>query len=152
MQDARLVNEIRLAGGQVALVDAEDYEWLSKFSWSLASRYAKRRAGKTSKLMHREIMNSPPGLDVDHINGDGLDNRRANLRLAGRGQNVANQKPKEGRYKGVSKNGKRYMARIKVHYKSRFLGLFDTPEEAAKMYDFAAKRYFGQFANLNFPE
>ena len=155
---------VYLAGGFAAIVDDADYDSVSRFSWSLLTPrthgkyyrcYAQSRTRRsdgshTLQTMHRLIMNAPAGTDVDHINGDGLDNRRANLRLATRSQNMCNRGPnannKSG-YKGVSwmpKLGK-WRATIVVNGKQTHLGLFSTPEDAHATYCDAAKRLHGSF-------
>lgn len=114
--------------------------------------------GRTVKrYLHRVIMNAPPGVEVDHINGDTLDNRRCNLRLCMRRENGRNQKPQMGRssqYKGVSwrKQCQKWSAQIKVDGKQIHLGLFNEEVEAARAYDQAARELHGEFARLNFQE
>ena len=97
---------------------------------------------------HRYVIGAPKGLDVDHINGNPLDNRRCNLRLATRSQNMANTVKKD--YKGVYvvASGK-YKAVITINYNQKHLGIFDTAEQAALAYNEAAKYYHGEFAKLN---
>lgn len=111
-------------------------------------------------LLHRLIMNAPPGLQVDHINGNQLDNRRCNLRLCTNLQNSYNfqkyktkQKPTSV-YKGVSFDllSEKWRARINVGGKTIYLGRFTTETEAARVRDLAAIEYHGMFANLNFPQ
>ena len=106
--------------------------------------------------MHREIIKASDGEMCDHINHNGLDNRKVNLRLATRYQNAWNRrKPNvnsRSKYKGVSWNErqKRWHARIQVNNQSRSLGFFKDEVEAAKMYDAAAQKYHEEFAVLNF--
>ncbi len=156
--------EILLTRGCVALVDDEDYEFLSKYKWHVTIRkrtaYAVRYSGtgrkdKSSIYMHQQILdsNSTP---VDHINGDGLDNRRENLRIAGYTGNTRNSRAKEGKkhsiYKGVYRfrdNGN-YFSSIWLSGKSKYLGTFGNEIDAAKAYDKAARENFGEFARLNF--
>ena len=108
--------------------------------------------------MHREIMNAPDGLLVDHQNGKTLDNRRSNLRLATHSQNMCN-KPKTStkstsRFRGVylDKRKGRWVAKIQINRKCIWLGHFNNEIEAARAYDAAAKMYHKEFARLNFPE
>ena len=105
--------------------------------------------------MHRLIMDAPADLQVDHINGNPLDNRRCNMRLCTNQENHYNRQPIEGstsRFKGVSRTGKRWLARIHFGGREIYLGCFGTEEEAAKAFDTAASYYQGEFAYLNFKE
>lgn len=147
---------ITLSSGIKALVDDDDYEWLSKTRWSDDScGYAIRKVqGKnTTEKMHRLIMNAKPHEQVDHLNGIPWDNRKENLRLVSNELNSRNKgkysSNKTG-YKGVAvyKQG-RYTAQITVNYRKKHLGVFDDPKEAALAYNEAAVKYFGEFAKLN---
>lgn len=152
------------ADGCEVLVDAADHEWLSQYRWHVSAWkpgkvYAKSCLGRLRHggfAMHRLIMNAPAGLEVDHVNGDGLDNRRANLRLATRRQNSANTGSRRGtsKYKGVSWNRQRnrWIAQIRRGGKVCRLGRFRDEEEAARVYDKAALQEHGEFARLNFPD
>jgi len=155
--------EIELSQGLVALVDASDYALVRDRRWYAARRkqtfYAVRHSsGPGPKLlyMHRVIL--PTAGSVDHINGNGLDNRRANLRPANGAQNAQNSRKRRAgtsssRYKGVSlkKSTGRWAANIGHGYRQVFLGYFDREEDAAQAYDEAARDLFGEFARLNFP-
>jgi hypothetical protein len=156
------MKEIQLTQGQVALVDDEDFEELTKYNWHAradgntmyAARGLRRNGRWTSITMHQTLC---PDLErVDHINGNGLDNRKENLRPATRTQNNMNRalhRNNSTGFKGVifSKQHLKYRARITVEKRKRHIGLFDSPEEAAKAYDDQARIYFGEFAALNFP-
>jgi len=145
-----------------ALVDDDDYEVLSKFKWQghtnkAGATYASSLYGRHWKrsrlLMHRVITDCPKGKDVDHKNHDTLDNRKANLRVCTRSQNIANRQKGSGRsqFKGVhwSRKENRWVASIKVLQKLIYLGQFKSELEAAKIYDTAARKHFGEFACTN---
>ncbi|MCB1469043.1 MAG: HNH endonuclease [Rhizobiaceae bacterium] len=146
---------IPLTGGGYAIVDDEDYERVSACKWWTQKGkggclYAVRSRGQ---LLHREIMRVGPGQFVDHINRDGLDNRKANLRVCTNAQNMANQAKRKGtssRYKGVhvTASGK-YVATIESAGTILHLGTFREEERAARQYDRAARVFFGNFARTN---
>lgn len=151
---------IELAGGLKALIDPEEYERLSKFKWHVGGNkkcntvYACSRNGKTRIKMHRLIMDAKKGEIVDHINGCGIDNRRANLRLCTHSQNMGNMQRMacgSSQFKGVSwdKVKKRWFAKITVNYKQIALGRYKNEMDAARAYDLAAKKHFGSFAMVN---
>lgn len=141
-----------------AKVDKADYELAMARHWYAVKRsrgsaitvYAES-AANPQIMMHRLVMGDAcVGFVVDHINGDGLDNRRSNLRLCTQRENSRNRRPNNG-YRGVSWKvdvGK-WRSRIMVDRKEINLGVFDTAEEAAVAYNEAAIKHFGEFAKLN---
>lgn len=146
--------KILLSRNMVAIVDDTDYEWLNQWKWSYATAgYAVRRIPGTTKIvyMHRQIMEDPQGVYVDHVNRDKLDNRRCNLRLATPSQSIRNTRGRKSYsvFKGVSKSGKKWCARIQIHNQTISLGTFDTQREAAVAYNDAAISHFGKYAFLN---
>jgi hypothetical protein len=171
-QDELDYKTIPVTLGKVALVDAEDYDMLIKYKWTTqksrrnrccACRYPGPRSDRKAIYMHRVIMEAGPSEVVDHVNGDALDNRRANLRKCTNAENQRNIHARRSAsgYKGVTKiqrgcNLKRpWAAAISIGCaKERriHLGYFADPADAARAYDKAAKKHFGQFANLNYPE
>lgn len=153
----RLVTvEIPLTRGLVALVDDEDAEWLRQWRWcALSTRrssfYACRRQGACAILMHRELLQPPLGYHCDHIDGNGLDNRRANLRLATPSQNAQNSRAKKKNstgFRGVYREGERFVAQIRANRVTVRLGRFKTAESAHAAYCEAARRLHGEFARF----
>lgn len=157
--------KIPVSGGRYfATVDPEDFERVSQHKWSLARSgnrrtfYAQRAADGTTEMMHNFITGAR---QVDHVNHDGLDNRRANLRDGSGCKNARNQRKTSSnassQYKGVSwrkpdaSHGQGWEVHIRVAGKQRYLGKFDDEVEAAKVYDYAALRHYGEYASLNFP-
>jgi hypothetical protein len=149
---------IPLTKGKFTIVDAEDFVWLSQFKWHCIinkSAYAYHSFNGKQTSMHRVIMNPPPGLVVDHIDGNGLNNCRSNLRICTIVENQRNSKgwSKTSRYKGVSWSKKnKWASAISLNFKRIHLGYFDNEIEAAKAYDKKAAELFGEFAYLNFPD
>lgn len=142
------------------IIDSDDIERVGKHNWRLSTAkerpdYAVTQIGRKNVYLHRFILEAKTGELVDHINHDGMDNRKSNLRLATHRQNVAHQRVRSGTaYKGVQLrcDGKKWIARIQVDRKGHHLGSFATPEDAARAYDKAAILHFGEFAHLNFPD
>jgi len=154
------MKKILLTQGKVSLVDDDDYERLARYPWCYkGSGYAVRRGpvtdGKQSLLyMHKEILNIGPEKEVDHINHDRLDNRRANLRVCDHKQNARNMKRRErktSQFIGVywERARRKWHAQVKLNYRARFIGRFDSEEEAARAYDQAAVMLHGEFASTN---
>ena len=152
------VRHIALTKGKFAIVDAADYEYLSRFRWHAKEArgrfYAATVINGKSITMHQLLMAPPRGMVVDHIDGNGLNNRRQNLRLCTPRQNRRNTRPrrKTSAFLGVSRRGQKYLARIKHDGRELYLGLFDTETEAARARDRKAEELFGEFAWLNFPD
>jgi hypothetical protein len=151
---------IPLSQGKFAIVDPRDYDQLSQYKWTAAKSpntfYAVRSVQGRQIRMHRLITSAPKGLVVDHINHNGLDNRKSNLRLCTRSENARNQRPQtncSSKYKGVCwhKNQKRWLARVYSNGVTYHLGSFKSEIKAAKAYDKKAGELFGQYAHLNFP-
>lgn len=147
-----------LTGEKVSIIDFEDFEQFGRTKWrlckSIDSGYACRTLsvnGKTkTDFLHRAICGSPSGLDVDHINGNGLDNRRCNLRVCSRSENLMNQKISKANKTGVkgvhrTKSGV-FVAQIKKNGKGIYLGRFDLLNDAALARIAAEKEMFGQFS------
>lgn len=142
----------------ITIVDDDVFEWASKYNWrcdykGYAYRYPPRNGGKkTHKFLHREIMNAPKGISVDHINHNPLDNRKENLRFCTNQENMRNRlknKTTKSGYKGVYLNKKRWQAGITIDKQFINLGVYETKEEAALAYNEAAQEHFGPFAKLN---
>lgn len=160
---------IRTSGSRKwnVLVDSEDYDLLSQKRWYLRvgerNRYAgtferKQRNGvsRTKSLkMHRVILWCPRGYHIDHINRNGLDNRKCNLRVVKQGQNLQNSRKKVGstsRYKGVSwhRHNRKWESKIRVNKKRWHLGYFDSQAAAARAYDAAARKLYDGYVATNF--
>lgn len=148
-------------GGDVALVDEADFWVLADYAWFLMNGYACAWIDGRGVLMHRIVAAAPSGLQTDHINGDTLDNRRANLRVCTVEQNHANRRkprhhagrPTTSRYKGVMWVAREsaWVAHITVSGQRAYLGRFSDESAAARAYDDAARKHFGAFARVNFP-
>lgn len=149
---------IRLSNGEHAIVDEEDYEDLAQLTWHRGDRdYVVHTVGIDGEtkvlLMHRVVARAPQGVLIDHWDGNRLDNRKQNLRGATFRQNAQNRAPVNGRrFKGIFEFRGRWKARIKYEGQNIYLGIYPSEEVAAQAYDYAAKRLFGEFARLNFPE
>lgn len=157
--------KIPLNAGHFALIDDSDYELVRPFHWHIQNKWnlvaiACIDSGARTVYMHRLIMVPPPGMKVDHVNHNTLDNRRLNLRICTNQQNSFNalKQVRRGgthsKYKGVSRDWNNLLtwkAYIRHNNKYIHLGRFASEEEAALAYDRAASNLFGEFAYLNFP-
>lgn len=158
---------IPLTKGQFAIVDADLAEYLSQWQWYAAETpqgfYAVRHeytgTGRQKRpvWMHRAVIDAPHDVEVDHRDGDRLNNRRSNLRIATTAQNQANRGPSTTNtsgYRGVTwhKVHRKWQASIKRGGKFHFLGYFDTPTQAARAVDAKVLEVDGEFAWLNFPD
>jgi hypothetical protein len=160
------MKKINLTQGKIALVDDEDFRKVSSYNWTATKKgstwYAITNINngekRTTIYIHQIIMNHKQGDNADHIDHDGLNNQRKNLRKCSKAENNHNRlkrKATSSIYKGVCFAPKLnprnpYLARIKVDGKDKHLGCFDSEEVAAKVYDRAAQKYFGDFAQINF--
>jgi len=157
--------KIPLTRGYYAHIDEEDYHLIKDFKWlafngrntMYAARQTRDTKGKCKTIfMHRIILSTPEGLYTDHIDGNGLNNTRANLRMATAIQNSTNKIKKWGNciYRGIVylKKENKYKAKIMHNRKEIHIGRFDTALEAAKAYDKKSLELNGEFAALNFPK
>lgn len=158
-----IMKEIKLTQGKVALVDDEDYERLNKLTWCAAKRdgtyyaYTTNLRGKRGSViaMHRLIMNTPKGLIIDHIDHNGLNNQKSNLRNCTASQNNANRTSKKqgtSKYLGVSfyKPYNKYHVQIRILGKNTHVGYYKNEIDAAIAYNEAATRIHGKYANINY--
>ncbi len=164
------MREIELTKGFKAMVDDCDHSYLSQYKWQVLTNTRKTKityvasVGLWNKfikttdrfLMHRLIMGvTDPKVQIDHKDGNSLNNQRENLRVCDNSQNNRNKEkinmPTTSKYKGVSwdRSRNKWCAKIKFNNKSVYLGRFEFEEEAGIAYNEAAIRYFGEFANLN---
>jgi hypothetical protein len=160
------VRFVPLTRGKFAKVDDGDFANVSRLNWCAFEARANGRgytwyaattekvAGKNRPLLlHRYLLQAKIGEKIDHCDGDGLNNRRKNIRVATSSENGWNSGKRKGpsRFKGVFWSVGKWEARIRSHPKSIHLGRFDIEEEAARAYDEAARRLHGEFARVNFP-
>lgn len=166
--EIEMPKEIILTQGKVVLVDDEDYERAGKYKWCAqkmphylnesfhASTRTRLPDGRAVRLyLSRFVMNAPPGILVDHIDGNTLNNQKSNLRFASHSENACNRdKPSNNTtgFKGVSARNdcNKFTAQIRYKGKKFHLGFFDTAEEAARACDAKAEHLRGEFARLNF--
>lgn len=155
------MKKIKLNNGMCATVDDDVFLEVSGFTWCtheigdriyVRARLPGKKGANTNVSLHRFIMAASAGQIVDHINGDGLDNRMANLRLCSQRDNSRNRGPSKGRKtKGVSWSDrlKKWRAYIKVDYRQIYLGVYSAKVDALAAYDSAALLFFGEFARQN---
>jgi len=154
-------------GNHIILIDDEDYDKIKGYTWSIALRGRlsktfyisgyKHKSGRNAyrPFLHRLIMDCPDGFCVDHINGNALDNRKQNLRICTQQQNSFNSNKQNIKtssvYKGVTfdKARNKYQAQIKINYKHKIIGRYETEDQAAIAYNIAALENFGEYAKLN---
>jgi hypothetical protein len=156
--------ELELTQGQKALIDEVDlgrvlpYKWFAhrnKLGYCVMSHTDGIKRRSRTAYLHRFILDAPNSMCVDHINGNPLDNRRCNIRLATKQQNAMNQRRhsnnRSSRFKGVWWEARRnkWRAYIRAEGKIKHIGLFDREQDAARAYNLAALHYYGEFANLN---
>lgn len=161
MKEIKLSQTGTLKNRFVALVDDEDFDYLNQFNWCVLFRnsgyYAYRTLRTNEKrgtiYMHRIIMNTTKVMEVDHIDHDGLNNQKSNLRNCLHAQNQKNMSAhKNGisKYLGVCYHDNAFQVQMAINGKNTYLGRFKTEVGAAMAYDNAAKKIRGEFANLNF--
>jgi hypothetical protein len=158
------MRKIPLTQGQVAFVDDDDYEMVSAYKWFAHwnrtghSFYAYTNInvgnGRKTLAMHNLIVKTPSNMQIDHINHDTLDNKRGNLRLCTKSQNMMNKKCYHNNtsgYKGVHWNpqNSKWRAQIQFNKKKKHLGYYNTPQDAAMAYDCVASKMYGEYALLN---
>jgi len=153
---------IPLTQGQNAIVDAEDFEWLSQWNWyaqwnpETNSFYARRGFKPPIHMSHAILHCIGHKQPVDHENHDTLDNRKRNLRKCTYKKNAANRRMHINNVSGLKgvcwhKGHRKWSAQIMIHGKRKYLGFFQSAKEAAQAYDRAAREYFKEFAYVNFP-
>ena len=155
------MKQFQLNQNKILLIDDEDFDKVSKYHWYFTGRYVKgyllhkKFKGQTRVAIHRMVLNAKQGQEIDHIDGNILNNQKGNLRFVSHSENMANRKilaknNKSG-YKGVylHTRAKKWVAKIRKDNVNIYLGIFNDKKEAAKIYNINAKKYFGEFAKLN---
>lgn len=156
------MKQIPLTQGKFAMVDDSDFEWLNQWKWYAkkcgCKWYAYRcvrslasKTGYTTIAMHTLIMHTPEQMQVDHIDGNGFNNQKGNLRICTPSENSCYKTRHKNKYKGVRKLSKKsWIAYITHNKKSIYLGSFGQEQQAAEAYNRAARMYHNEFASLNF--
>ncbi len=158
------MKRIPLTQGMFALVDDEEFEEISKHKWCVTKKHrvsyvvrGTERNGRQKRIyMHRSVTNALANMEIDHRDGNGLNNQKYNLRVCTHAENLQNQRKriarKTSKYKGVSRDkvNKKWKAQIGTNHCTLNLGRYLLEEDAAKAYDCKAKELFGEFANTNF--
>jgi len=161
----RTIKRIPLTQGKEAIIDIEDWKLVKDYKWCVRKDHstfyaytgASKKRNHKNIQMHRLLMSVTKDKQVDHINHNGLDNRKSNLRVCSHSQNQQNKEPQKNvssRYKGVVavKNKKKWIAQIRINNKLNYLGYFDNEIEAAKAYDRASLKFHKEYGYLNFSE
>lgn len=148
------MKKIILTQGKFALVDDEDFKWLNQWKWCFAGGYAVRSCNGKTVYMHRVIMSVPKDKEVDHVDGNKLDNRKFNLRLVTHQQNIFNcssHKNSTSKFRGISweKGKNRWRGDIQIDGHNIFLGYFQKEIDAAKVWNEKAKELFGEYVKVN---
>jgi len=150
------IARVPLSQGHFAIIDAKDIDLVRQYVWFLRISHAGNKYAKTNTpdgghhYLHRLILGlTDPAIKVDHRDGDGLNCRRRNLRIATTARNNMNRRTKRAMYKGVYPSKRKWMAVITLRGNREYLGLFPTPESAAIAYNNRALQLFGTFARLN---
>lgn len=149
-----MTRKLPITRGLEVLLDEADFVKLSKYRWCALMRggtpYAVRFVSGKALAMHRVIAEPPEGMCVDHVNHNTLDNRRCNLRVCTKTENLRNRRSWRGasKFLGVSPSANKW----RVNIQRLYVGTFETQEEAARAYDAKAREFYGEFANLNFPQ
>lgn len=148
-----MTQEIEI-NGRIVLLDDDDAAAFASRKWSVEKHgdaWYVRATAPPRVYLHRILMAPPPGLKVDHINRNGLDNRRENLRLVDQAQNAWNARGRRGAFKGVHKHMGGFRAEIRFRGGKVYAGWAKTEEAAARLYDAKARELHGEHARLNFP-
>lgn len=154
------MKQINLTQGEVAIVDDDDYDRLSKYKWRLQKnhncKYAMSGKYPQTLYMHHLILCAVPGKIIDHVDNNGLNNQKLNLRYCTHAQNMRNRSKytiSSSRYKGVSlvKSTHKWEASIRLDGKKLHLGQYESEEEASVVYDDASRKLHGQFSKTNNP-